>query len=286
MKIIIPKHSGFCYGVKRSVDAAYTHAQKGNMYMYGEVVHNPDVIRNLQTVGFTLVHDLAEIPTDAPEDTWVFIRAHGVPLSVYGAIAEKGFNVIDMTCSHVTKIHAIVANAAECGMDIILCGVPDHPEVRGTLSRVTTQAVLVQHVEEAKRLIPSLVFSKKGVCLVAQTTYNHQAYKTLCEYLTNECENIPFLETHDTICQATAHRQNELHELAKTADACIIVGGKNSSNVRELYETAKKYCSRTQHIEHVGELNLDLINGAETVVVAGGASTPEESVKEVERMLC
>jgi len=283
VKVIIPKHSGFCYGVKRSVKEAYALAEKGNAYMYGEVVHNPVVMENLQKCGLTWVRDLSEIPMDSAGISKLLIRAHGVPASVLVKTAERGIEAVDMTCHHVKKIHAIVTYASARGMDVIVCGTHGHPEVQGHISRVTTKVVVVQDLEEARRIIPALAFSKDGVCLVAQTTYNKRTYEEIHTFLANECKNMPFLEPHNTICDATALRQDEIRELAKTADACIIVGGKNSSNVTKLYEIAREYCARTQHIESADQLNHDLYIGAETVVIAGGASTPNESVQEVAR---
>jgi 4-hydroxy-3-methylbut-2-enyl diphosphate reductase len=283
MNIIIPKHSGFCYGVKRSVKAAYDLAGKGEVYMYGEVLHNPTVIKDLLDIGLKMVHSIEELPNG--KDAKVLIRAHGVPVSVMDAIKSRGLTVIDMTCPDVKKIHAHVEDASARGMDVVVCGMQGHPEVEGHLSRVTTQAVLIQNLNEAKKLIPMFSFSTKGVCLVAQTTFNYQVYEKIHTFLADECDNIPLLEPHNTICRATADRQSEVCELAKTADACIIVGGKNSSNVTKLYEIAKEFCSRTQHIESAGQLDIDLYYGAETVIIVGGASTPEDNIREVENKI-
>ncbi|MCL2500251.1 MAG: 4-hydroxy-3-methylbut-2-enyl diphosphate reductase [Defluviitaleaceae bacterium] len=283
MNIIVPKHSGFCHGVKRSVKEAYALAGKGNAFMYGEVVHNPVVMANLMKCGISPIQDLTDVTNDSGKNPKLLIRAHGVPVSVLEEAAKRGIEIIDMTCHHVKKIHAIVANASARGMDVIVCGTHGHPEVQGHLSRVKTQVVTVQDLDEARRIIPGLTFSKEGVCLVAQTTHNKRTYEEVRAFLAKECANIPFLEPFDTICGATAHRQDEIRELAKTADACIIVGGRNSSNVTKLYEIAREYCARTQHIESADQLDYGLFRGAETVVIAGGASTPDESVREVVR---
>jgi 4-hydroxy-3-methylbut-2-enyl diphosphate reductase len=280
MNIIIPKHSGFCYGVRKAVNAAYALVREGSGYMYGEVVHNPVVITDLQQKGLRLVHGPEEIPRDAA-GAKILIRAHGVPASVLREINARGLTAVDMTCPHVKKIHAVVAYASARGLDVIVCGTPGHPETEGTLSRVTTRAILIQDLEDARRLIPGVSFPSQGVCLVAQTTYNYQAYQEIHGFLANGCDNMPFLEPHDTICHATAHRQKEIGELAKTACVCIIVGGKTSSNVTGLYEIAKEHCPRTQHIESAAQLDYELLDGAQSIVIAGGASTPKTSVQEV-----
>jgi 4-hydroxy-3-methylbut-2-enyl diphosphate reductase len=280
MNIVVPKLSGFCYGVKRSVSAAYNLARKGGAYMYGEVVHNPEVVADLQSKGLRLVFSVEEIPRDE-KDAKILIRAHGLPASVTESIAERGFTVVDMTCPHVKKIHAVVAYACARGMDVIVCGTPGHPETEGTLSKVTTRAHLIKDMDDARRLIPGAEFPSAGVCLVSQTTHNHGEYRAIHAFLANECPNIPFLEPHDTICQATAHRQAEIRELAKTAGACIIVGGKTSSNVTKLYDIAREACPNTLHVESADQLDLTLLDGAETIMVSGGASTPDISVRRV-----
>lgn len=287
MNIIIPKHAGFCYGVKKSINMAFALARKGHAYMLGEIVHNPLFVQRLQARGLTLIHDLSEIPADAPAGTKILLRAHGVPLSIIEEITARGFTAIDMTCPDVKKIHAIVKYAAARGMDTIVCGKPGHPEVAGIVSRAATQAVVIRDEAEARQIIPTMQFSPQGVCLVAQTTHNRQAYEAVHAYLANECGNMPFLEPHDTICDATTLRQNELRKLAETADACIIVGGNNSSNVTKLYEIARVLCPYTYHIESAVELEtneavINEIKKAQTIIIAGGASTPNECVREVE----
>ncbi|MCL2203907.1 MAG: 4-hydroxy-3-methylbut-2-enyl diphosphate reductase [Defluviitaleaceae bacterium] len=280
MNIIIPKHSGFCYGVKRSVAVAYTLAGQENVYMYGQIVHNPSVVRDLQNSGLTLIQDLSEIPTGT-KNAKILIRAHGVPPAVPEAAAARGFEIIDMTCPHVKKIHTLVTEASGRGLDVMVCGTPGHPETEGTLGRVETRAFLVQDLAEARRVAASTEFSPQGLCLVAQTTHKKQAYDEIRAFLAGQVD-VPFAP-HMTICEATASRQEELRALAKAADACIIVGGANSSNVTKLYEIARACCPRTQHIESVAQLDVSLLEKAETVVIAGGASTPEASVREVAR---
>ncbi|MCL2187813.1 MAG: 4-hydroxy-3-methylbut-2-enyl diphosphate reductase [Defluviitaleaceae bacterium] len=279
MNIIVPKHSGFCYGVRRSVSEAFKLADEKHTYMYGEVVHNPSVVADLSTFNIKLIHSLDEIPTG--EAAKVLIRAHGVPADVLDEAQARGLTVIDMTCPHVKKIHAVVAYASTRGLDVIVCGTPNHPETLGIISRVTTQRLIVKDVDEAKKVIPAIHFSPLGVCLVAQTTHNKETYEKLHHFLANECPNMPLLEPHNTICEATAFRQNELRELAQTADACIIVGGKNSSNVTKLYEIASEYCVNTRHIESAEELDASEIKNARTVIVTGGASTPNDAVHTV-----
>jgi 4-hydroxy-3-methylbut-2-enyl diphosphate reductase len=284
VNIVIPKHSGFCYGVKRSVQVAFALAREGNAYMYGEVVHNPTVIRTLQKNGLALIHDLSQLPADTPPGTKILLRAHGVPLNAAEEITARKFTTVDMTCPHVKKIHVLAARASARGMDVIVCGTPNHPEVAGIVSRVTTQVLVVRDAEEARELFPAHSFSPQGVTLVAQTTHNHKNYSDVHAFLLNECPRISKIEAHDTVCEATVMRQNEIRTLAQQADVCIIVGGKNSSNVTKLYEIARECCVHAYHVESADGLDVidfALLKDARNIMLAGGASTPDEDVLAV-----
>jgi len=286
MKIIIPKYSGFCYGVKLAVNAAYemisNAATDEQVYMLGEVVHNPGVVSDLKALDMRLIHAISEIPPG--EKAKILIRAHGVAAAVSDEINKRGFTAFDMTCSHVKKIHAFVAYAAKGGLDVIVCGNPGHPEVEGIISRINTRVILIKNEAEARALITAeTAFSEKGVCLVAQTTFSVKTYRDIHAYLTHECPFLPRLTAHDTICAATAHRQNELRELAEKENpaAIIIVGGKNSANVNKLYDIACEYCKNTQFVENIQQLAPIKVNEKDTVIVCGGASTPAGAVQKI-----
>jgi len=275
MKCVIPKYSGFCFGVSLAVNAAYENTD-GIAYMYGEIVHNPVVVNDLQAKGVRLVHSIHEIPSN--EKARVLVRAHGVPESTISEISQRGLEVIDKTCPRVKKVHNIVLEASNKGLDIIVVGTQDHPEIAGIIGWAKTKTVLLHCLEQAKEIIPHTFFSKKGVCMVSQTTHNKKKYIEIYEYCSSIIPNIEF---HNTICDATSKRQNEVRELAKISDAFIVVGGKTSSNVTKLYEIALEYCANTQYIESAGELDLAKLTDINTLIIVGGASTPNSSVEEV-----
>lgn len=273
MKCIIPKHSGFCFGVSLAVNAAYENLNE-HTYMLGEVVHNPSVINNLQLKGLKLINSIEEIPQ---KDSSALIRAHGVPESVIHELNQRNIGIIDKTCPKVKRVHDIVANASERGLDIIVVGTPNHPEIIGTIGWSKTNTILLHDINDAKKIIPNIKFSEKGVCMVAQTTHNEKIYHEIYDYCT---KFIPNIEFHNTICNATANRQNEIRELAKTCDAIIVIGGKTSSNVTKLYEIALEYCDNTQHVETAVEIEIDRLRGVDTLVISTGASTPEDSIQD------
>lgn len=281
MKCIIPKHSGFCFGVSLAVNAAYENAN-GHTYMLGEVVHNPSVIHDLTSKGLKLIHSTEEIPPSPNEDIHVLIRAHGVPEKTLEQLARQNLTVIDKTCPRVKHVHDLVADASYRGLDIIVVGTPNHPEIVATIGWSKTKTVLLHDLDDARKIIPGTKFSENGVCMVAQTTHNEKIYQEIYAYCTNFIPNIEF---HNTICNATANRQNEIRELAKICDAVIVIGGKSSSNVTKLYEIASEYCANTQHVETAAEIDLGRLGAADTVVISTGASTPDVSTKEAVKAL-
>lgn len=148
MKCIIPKHSGFCFGVSLAVNAAYENLNE-HTYMLGEVVHNPSVINNLQLKGLKLINSIEEIPQ---KDSSALIRAHGVPESVIHELNQRNIGIIDKTCPKVKRVHDIVANASERGLDIIVVGTPNHPEIIGTIGWSKTNTILLHDINDAKKL--------------------------------------------------------------------------------------------------------------------------------------
>lgn len=278
MKCIIPKYSGFCSGVSLAVRAAYENLD-GRTFMLGEVVNNPSVVRDLTEKGLKLVHSTEEI---TQENANVLIRAHGVPEKTLRQLSEKNLGIIDKTCPKVKHVHDIVAKASARGLDIIIVGTPNHPEIIGTVGWSKTKTILLYNLEDAKKILPGTRFSEKGVCMVAQTTHNEKAYHEIYDYCTGLIPNIEF---HNTICSATANRQNEIRELAKTCDTVLVVGGKTSSNVTKLYEIASEYCANTQHVETAADIDVSRLKGMESVVVSTGASTPDASIEDTIKML-
>ncbi|MDR2712888.1 MAG: 4-hydroxy-3-methylbut-2-enyl diphosphate reductase [Clostridiales bacterium] len=275
MKCYIPKYSGFCFGVALAVEAAYDHIGNST-FMFGEVVHNPAVISDLAGKGLGLINSLDEIPKG--EKANVLIRAHGVSADTINEIQNRSLGIIDKTCPRVKKVHDIVADASGRGLDIVIVGTPNHPEVLGIAGWAGTRTVVVRDANDAEKIIPDRLFPNKGICLVAQTTQNEKKYEEVYRY----CSGIfPYIEFNDTICDAAAVRQEEIRQLAKIVDCVIVIGGKASSNVTRLFEIASEYNSNTQHIESFAELDMTKIIDVKACLIASGTSTPEKSISQV-----
>ena len=271
----IPYYSSFCSGVQRAVDNAYMHADTST-YMYGRIVHNPTVIEELMEKGVHLVEKADEIPPGIRAK--VLVRAHGISKKTYQELYRRNVEIIDNTCTKVNHLHEVVEQASHNGADIILIGDPNHPEVIGTVGWAYTKVFILKDIEEAREVIPRLASSSRSICMVAQTTYNKEKYKEIYEYCISELKEIEF---YDTICSATAKRQNEITQLAKKVDGFIIIGGRMSSNTKKLFEIAADYCENVQLIEDTDEIDVEVLAEVKTLAITGGASTPQRAIEEV-----
>ena len=281
MEVILGKTAGFCYGVKRAVEGAKTEIEKcKNTYCLGEIVHNKQVVENLKKKGMKFIENLEEIKQ---KDANVIIRAHGVPKNIYKLAKEKNIKIIDYTCPNVLKIHEIADKYSKDGYYIILCGNKNHPENLGTISYCNQNYDVVEKEEEINKIIDKIISNNMNkVLLISQTTYNLEKFKNIEKVLKNQLskKNIELI-VKNTICRATELRQKETEEIAQKVDYMIIIGGKNSSNTKKLYEIAKKHCDNTVCIETVKELEIEKLKKFNKIGIMAGASTPDESIKDV-----
>lgn len=277
MELIVGKTAGFCYGVKRAVDGAKEQLkQNENLYGLGEIVHNQDVIKELENLGMQFIENIEEAKGKT------IIRAHGVPKQIYEEAEEKQIELIDYTCPKVLNIHQIVEEYANKGYYIFLLGNKKHPEIIGTLSYCGENKFIIEKEDDTMKALET--FEKSGmkkILVISQTTYSLEKFYIVEEIIKNEIPRDVEVVVKNTICQATEIRQKETEEMAKKVDAMIIIGGKNSSNTKKLYEIAKQYCKTVLFIENETELILDNIKSTDKVGMMAGASTPKESIEKV-----
>lgn len=282
MEILVGKNAGFCYGVKRAVDGANEELKKEKepIYCLGEIVHNKNVVEKLQKQGMNFIDDISE------GNGTTLIRAHGVEKNIYKKAKELKIQLRDYTCPKVLKIHEIAEQYAKKGFYIFLTGSKKHPENIGTISFCGNNIFVI----EDENMIDEAVceFNKSGIkklLIISQTTFSLEKFK----YITNKIkQNLPNnieLVIKNTICAATKIRQQEVQELAKQVDMMIIVGGKNSSNTKKLYDIAKKYCKKTICIENEKEIEIHKICKNDSIGIMAGASTPQESIDKVIKVL-
>ena len=271
MEVILAKTAGFCFGVKRAVDTVYKEAGKKNVYTYGPIIHNSEVVNDLKKKGVEVINSREEL--EALEEGTVIIRSHGVAREIYDLIHEKGLELVDATCPFVRKIHKIVEKAGNDGDQVIIVGSEHHPEVQGIKGWCTGEVHIISDAEQFEG-----INLNKPTTLVSQTTFNYKKFQDLVEILNKKGYDIGVC---NTICNATEERQLEAKSIAKGVDAMVVIGDKQSSNSQKLYEISKKECENTFFVQTLRDLDLKLFESTGKVGITAGASTPQKIIKEV-----
>ena len=275
MNVILAKSAGFCFGVKRAVDTVYERIlEKEPLYTFGPIIHNEEVVRDLEEKGVVVVNDVDEL-AGKPQGT-VIIRAHGVERGVCEKIQTLGFSIVDATCPFVLKIHRLVERYSGEDCHIVIVGNASHPEVKGIKSWSNAEDTRgIGTREEAEKYDAS---HGKKVCIVSQTTFNYKKFQELVEIFSKKGYDILAV---NTICNATSTRQTEAESLAKDSDAMIVIGGTHSSNSRKLYEICKNQCENTFFIQTAEDLPDIPVSSFASLGITAGASTPNTIIQEV-----
>ncbi|MGN1141193.1 MAG: 4-hydroxy-3-methylbut-2-enyl diphosphate reductase [Oliverpabstia sp.] len=271
------KTAGFCFGVKRAVEKVYEQVELGkkNVYTYGPIIHNEEVVSDLEAKGVYVLENRADL--EALEKGTVVIRSHGVPRDIYQLIEKKGLECVDATCPFVRKIHRIVEKESKNGCHIVIIGNNNHPEVEGIKGWCQGPVTVISTEEEAENLA---IFDGKKLCIVSQTTFNYNKFKDLVEILEKKRYDRIVL---NTICSATEERQLEARQIACEADTMIVIGGRHSSNTQKLYEICRKECKNTYYIQTLVDLDTKPFQCIGCVGITAGASTPNNIIEEVQK---
>lgn len=269
MEIILAKRAGFCFGVKRATQMAFEAAEKkGQTYSLGPIIHSPQVVSRLEELGVKVLKGLDEIDAGT-----IIVRSHGVTSEELEEAIRKQLDVVDATCPFVKKAQENVQSLSEAGYDVVVVGDADHPEVQGIVSFAKGKVYVIGSEEEAARL-PKM----KKIGIVAQTTQSFENLKhVVLECLLKGAE----IRIYNTICDATAVRQQEAMSLAREMDCMLVIGGYNSANTKRLAEVCAEIQPRTHQIETAQEIDPSWFNGVAKVGVTAGASTPKWLIDEV-----
>ena len=261
------ENAGFCFGVRQAIEKAEKAAEEsvGRIFSMGPLIHNEMVTDNLAAKGISIISSLDEVD----EGSTVIIRSHGEGRNFYDESEERGIKLIDATCPFVARIHKLVNETAK---QVVIVGDANHPEVKGINGWCVTSAVIVSSYEEAEGMTGDDFF------VVTQTTIRQ---KMLDDVLRALNENGKTVEINNTICNATSKRQDSCRELAEESDMMIVIGGRNSSNTKKLFEISKNSCPNTYFVENIEDLPLKEVAKCNKIGVAAGASTPECIIKEV-----
>ena len=272
-EVIVAKSAGFCFGVQRAVDTVYNQCGGKNVFTYGPIIHNEEVVKDLENKGVHVINSADEIN----DDSTVIIRSHGVSKDVYDSLHEKNVNIVDATCPFVLKIHKIVKEESANGSQIVIIGNENHPEVEGIMGWSLSDTYVIDTSEKAQNLV---LDSQRRVCIVSQTTFNYNKFQELVEIIKEKGYDIIVL---NTICNATEERQTEARVIAEQVDAMIVIGGRNSSNTQKLFEICKNECKNTYYIQTVKDLYLAEVRSVDNVGITAGASTPNNIIEEVQK---
>ena len=274
MNVILAKSAGFCYGVRRAVEMAADAADKGPVYLLGQITHNDHVIRWLEDKGAVTVY----APQEVPQGATVLIRAHGEPDSVHAQLAQRSCTVLDATCPNVARIHEIVRQAEAEGRIPVVIGEASHPEIIG-IAGCTKRGIVASGWEELEKLFQnSPEICAQPLTFVCQTTAIRADWEKTVENAKKVCTSAEFF---DTICGATSKRQTEAVELARQCDGMIVIGDPKSSNTRRLAQLCRSSCSLVVQAERGDELSRESFRSVSTLGITAGASTPEWIIKEV-----
>ena len=266
-KIVRAVNAGFCFGVKQAIERAEKAADgnDGGIFTMGSLIHNERVTADLEKKGIATIDSLEQ----AAEGDTVIIRSHGEGRAFYEAAESRKVKLIDATCPFVAKIHKLVYDTDK---KVIIVGDKNHPEVMGIFGWCRKPAAVVSSYEEAAALEDDDFF------VVTQTTIREEMLNDVISALE---ENGKTYQVTNTICSATSKRQESCERLAKESDLMVVVGGRNSSNTKKLYEISKKFCKNTFFVENIEDLPLKELQKCNRIGVAAGASTPECTIKEV-----
>ncbi len=278
-EIKLAKYAGFCYGVKRAVETVKklkAENPEQNVSVLGELIHNTDVIKELEALG---IKTITEIP-EKGEGICV-VRSHGESPEVIERIKNAGFTPVDLTCPDVKKVQQTAVELAKNDYYVVIVGKYEHPEVIAIKANAKLWSDKVVVATEIEQLKPyeKEIKSHRKVGVVVQTTQRITTLNKIVEYLTSITKEIHIA---NTICASTSMRQSEAKELAKESDLVIVVGSRKSANTTHLAEILKDI-TNTIHIENDTELDnyRDLIKKSQKIGITAGASTPQSVIEKV-----
>lgn len=273
MRVEVARYAGVCYGVERALKLARQAADEGTqVHTLGPLIHNPQAVQALRERGVVVAGCLDQV-----DDGTLVIRSHGVDPAIIAAADDKGLNVVDATCPFVSAAQDCARSLVDTGYALIILGESDHPEVEGILAHAGGKAIIAEDVSALPERLPS-----RRIGVVVQTTQSIRRLEAMVAAL---LPRVSELRVCNTICSATAKRQQSAEELADSVDVMVVVGGHNSGNTTRLYEICRGVNPRTHHVETADELEPAWFDGAAVVGVTAGASTPDEQMGGVIRAI-
>ncbi|WP_104718628.1 4-hydroxy-3-methylbut-2-enyl diphosphate reductase [Helicobacter trogontum] len=276
MEVILADKYGFCFGVKRAIKITEKIAQNNpNTLTLGPLIHNPLEINRLEkNFGVKVQEDI----TNLGDSKSVIIRTHGITKQNLEALQTKGVSITDATCPFVTKPQQIVEKMSNDGYNIVIFGDSNHPEVRSVMSYSVKPPIVVSNLESLQQIqkIP------KKVAVVSQTTKQIEQFLQIVQYLVSNAMEV---RVFNTICNATFENQEATRTLSQKADVMVIVGGKTSSNTKQLFYIAQNHCKDSYLVEDENDIKAEWFVDKKICGISAGASTPNWVIKNVENAI-
>jgi 4-hydroxy-3-methylbut-2-en-1-yl diphosphate reductase len=270
MKVKLASNYGFCFGVKRAIKIAEDYKNSSTM---GPLIHNQDEINRLRNdFNVGLYTNLS----DVKDNDTVIIRTHGIPKDDLKNLRAQKAKIINATCPFVTTPQQIVKKMSKEGYSILIFGDADHPEVKGVQSYGEDQNDV--HIILEPSDIENLVFKNNKIATVAQTTKKKEKYLEIVNALILKNKEV---RVFNTICDATFENQDAARDLSKEVDVMIVIGGKNSSNTKQLHSICLENCADSYLIENETELENSWFLNKKLCGITAGASTPDWIIQQV-----
>jgi 4-hydroxy-3-methylbut-2-enyl diphosphate reductase len=267
MEVKLAESYGFCFGVKRAIDIAQEHKNSATM---GPLIHNQKEINRLKT-DFNV--NLYENLEDVQDGDTVIIRTHGIPKNNLKSLKQKNAKIINATCPFVTTPQQIVKKMTAEGYDVLIFGDENHPEVKGVKSYGEDNVHVILEPEQ----IDTLNFFNDKIATVAQTTRKKEKYLEIVNTLILKNKEV---RVFNTICDATFENQDAARKLSSEVDIMIVIGGKDSSNTKQLLNICEEN-TISYHIEDEKDLDKAWFLDKNICGVTAGASTPDWIINNV-----
>jgi 4-hydroxy-3-methylbut-2-enyl diphosphate reductase len=277
MEVRMAEHLGMCFGVRDAIELAETLARRAPLTILGDLVHNPDVLAQMDAAGARRARRPEEVTTSA-----LLLTAHGTSDRVKYELRLAGYEVHDATCPLVKKVHVALAHLVAEGRHPVIIGQADHVEVRGLVGDLDEYTIVLEESDLTQLDAPAQASGRLGV--VAQTT---QPLRLVLKLVSAIRSRFPFADVRfvDTVCQPTKDRQEAMRRLIAEVDVVVVVGGPESNNSRKLVELARARGKRAYQVSSASELRPEWFADARVVGVTAGTSTPERAIEDVRAWL-
>jgi 4-hydroxy-3-methylbut-2-enyl diphosphate reductase len=273
MEVRMAEHYGMCFGVRDAVDLALRLTRQGPLTILGDLVHNPDVVSQLDSAGAVRSQRLEEVQTRA-----VLLTAHGTADRVKHQLREQGRQLFDAVCPLVKRVHLALDKLIAEGRHPVIVGQAGHVEVRGLVGDLKDYTIVLEESDLDQ------LAGRTRLGVVAQTTQRLEHVDNLVAAMRRRFPEAD-IRYVDTVCQPTKDRQEALSRLIDECDAVVVVGGPDSNNSRKLTELAQTAGRPAYQVASAAELRREWFQGVGIVGLTAGTSTPERVIDEVRTWL-